>query len=286
MALVRAEQPPRDGPLVPRSTRWSDLWTRVLSAAVMLPLALACVWVGGVAFAAMVALASIGMAFEWLHLCKAPVGPRSVLMFASLPLAVLLTAAGAPGTALGVLVLVTIAATIRLRAIGSARLLPFGTLYIGPAAVALVWLRDAPVHGFTNVLVLLLIVWATDVGAYVVGRAVGGPLLAPRISPGKTWSGAVGGLLAGIAVGFAAAFIFGLWAAAWQAALFAGLIGCVGQAGDLFESSLKRYFKVKDSGHLIPGHGGLLDRLDAILAAAPAGALLALLLGRGVMPWQ
>jgi phosphatidate cytidylyltransferase len=252
----------------------------------MLPLALACVWVGGAAFAAMVALISIGMAFEWLHLCQAPLGPRSVLMFASLPLAVLLTAVGAAGSALGLLVLITIAATVRLRVVGSARLLPFGILYIGPAAVALVWLRDAPAHGFTDVLVLLLIVWATDVGAYVVGRAVGGPLLAPRISPGKTWSGAAGGLLAGMAVGFAAALVPGLGTTAWQAALLAGMIGCVGQAGDLFESLLKRYFKVKDSGHLIPGHGGLLDRLDAVLAAAPAGALLALLLGRGVMPWQ
>ncbi len=232
----------------------------------------------------MVGLISIGMAYEWLRMCRAPFDPRSVLIFASLPLAVLLTALGAAGGALVLLAVITIAATARRRT--PDRLLPFGVLYIGPAAVALVWLRGAPDHGFADVVILLLVIWATDIGAYAAGRAIGGPRLAPRISPGKTWSGSAGGLLAGMAVGVVAARLLGIGIAGWQAALLAGVIGCVGQAGDLLESLLKRRFEVKDSGHLIPGHGGLLDRLDAVLTAAPAAALLALLLGGGVMRWQ
>jgi phosphatidate cytidylyltransferase len=142
------------------------------------------------------------------------------------------------------------------------------------------------VSGGANVIVLLLIVWASDIGAYMVGRAVGGPRLAPAISPGKTWSGAVGGLAGSAAIGLAAAAILGNGPISWRPAAFAILIGIVSQAGDLFESLLKRHFGVKDSGHLIPGHGGLLDRLDAVLTAAPTAALLALMLGRGVVLWE
>jgi phosphatidate cytidylyltransferase len=284
--LVKAERPARNGTPIRQADRWGDLRTRVLSTIVMIPAAVLCAWIGGAAFAAMVGLISIGMAYEWLRMCRAPLDPLSVLLFASLPLAVLLTALGTGGGALVLLAVITAAATARPRAPGLARLLPFGVPYIGPAAIALVWLRSASDHGFANVVILLLVIWATDIGAYAVGRALGGPRLAPRISPGKTWSGSVGGLLAGMAVGVAAAFVLGIGIAGWQAALLAGVIGSVGQAGDLLESLLKRRFDVKDSGHLIPGHGGLLDRLDAVLTAAPAAALLALLLGGGVMRWQ
>jgi phosphatidate cytidylyltransferase len=284
--LVQAEQPPRNDAPIPRSARWSDLRTRVISTTVMVPLALGCVWIGGAAFAAMVGLISIGMAYEWLRMCRASLDPRSALIFASLPLAVVLTALGAAGAALVLLAVITVAAAARRRPLDLGRLLPLGVLYIGPAAIALVWLRGVSDHGFADVVVLLLVIWATDIGAYAAGRAIGGPRLAPRISPGKTWSGSAGGLLAGMVVGVVAAFILGTGITGWQAALLAGFIGTVGQAGDLLESLLKRYFEVKDSGHLIPGHGGLLDRLDAVLTAAPAAALLALMLGGGVMRWQ
>jgi phosphatidate cytidylyltransferase len=110
--------------------------------------------------------------------------------------------------------------------------------------------------------------------------------LAPAISPGKTWSGAVGGLAAAAAAGLAASAILGHGPISWRPVAFAVLIGVVSQAGDLFESQLKRHFGVKDSGTMIPGHGGLLDRLDAVLTAAPATALLALVLGRGVVLWE
>jgi phosphatidate cytidylyltransferase len=265
------------------SSRWSDLGVRFLSAAVMIPVALGCIWIGGAAFAILVALIVVGMALEWLRLCQSPMGPRPILMFAALPVAVGLAAIGQAGLALGLIALITMIGWIKRDATGNGRLLPFGIPYLGLGAVALIWLRTEPVDGSTLVIMLLLVIWATDIGAYVVGRAIGGPKLAASISPGKTVSGAIGGLLAAMIVGWIAATTLGAGDLAWTAALVAGAISCVGQAGDLFESGLKRHFNVKDSGTLIPGHGGLLDRFDAVLTAAPVAALLALLYGGGVI---
>jgi phosphatidate cytidylyltransferase len=159
-----------------------------------------------------------------------------------------------------------------------------GTLWIVLAAAALLWLRADPITGRANLLFLLLLIWASDIGAYLVGRLIGGPRLAPLISPGKTWSGASGGIAAALAVGWGA-----VWTTtgtlAWTTVI--ALIICViGQLGDLTESWAKRRFGVKDSGTIIPGHGGLLDRLDALIAVAPFAALLALCLGRGVLLWE
>jgi phosphatidate cytidylyltransferase len=226
-----------------RSLRWSDLGIRVVSAAVLAPVALACVWLGGTAFTLLVAAVALGLAVEWLMLCRLPAALR-----------------------------------------GGTLLRAGGLAYVALAAVALLFLRNDPVAGRANVVFLVLVVWAGDVGAYLVGRMVGGPRLAPSISPGKTWSGALGGLLAAIAVAIAAALSHG--GSAWQAALVGALIGMVAQAGDLLESFVKRHLGVKDSGHLIPGHGGLFDRLDAVLSSALAAGLLALTLGGGVVLWQ
>ena len=161
-----------------------------------------------------------------------------------------------------------------------------GVAWIALAAAAALWLRADPLVGRANIGFLVVVVWASDIGAYIAGRAIGGPRLAPAISPGKTWSGAVGGLAAAAAVGAAAPAILGHAPSLWHPALLAIVIGVVGQAGDLFESLVKRHFGVKDSGSIIPGHGGLLDRLDAVLTAAPAAALLALALGGGVVLWE
>jgi len=172
------------------------------------------------------------------------------------------------------------------RGISTARAIVFGIPYLGLGATALVWLRQSVETGCANVIVLLLVVWASDIGAYMAGRAIGGARLAPSISPGKTWSGSVGGLVAAALVGAAAALVLGNGAPIWRPVSFAVLIAGISQAGDLFESLLKRHFGVKDSGTMIPGHGGLLDRLDALLAATPAAALLALVLGPGVGLWE
>jgi len=164
-------------------------------------------------------------------------------------------------------------------------LFPLGLAYVALAGAALLWLRDDPAVGRANVLFLLLVVWAGDIAAYLTGRWIGGPRLAPGISPGKTWSGAIGGLLAAAAAGLLTALLL-FHGANGRAVAIAAFLGIVAQGGDLLESFVKRRLEVKDSGHLIPGHGGLFDRLDSVLAAAPAAALLALTLGRGVALWQ
>ena len=229
--LALAERPPG---------RWEDLRKRVFSALVLAPIAIAGVWVGGIAFILIVAALMAGLTVEWLGLCRQSRWPA---------------------------------------------LRPAGFAYVVLAGVAIVWLRHDPDAGRADVLFLLFIVWADDIGAYLAGRLIGGPRLAPHISPGKTWSGSVGGLFAAVAAGlFVAHFLAG--AVTWRTAAIAAFLAIVAQAGDLVESFVKRRLEVKDSGHLIPGHGGLFDRLDGVLAAAPVAALLALTLGRGVVLWQ
>jgi phosphatidate cytidylyltransferase len=206
----------------------------------MAPVALVCVWVGGAAFVILVAVGVVGLAVEWLGLCRGS---------------------------------------------GSASLRSAGLVYILLAGAALLWLRLDSFVGRADVLFLLLVIWAGDIGAYLIGRWIGGPRLAPRISPGKTWSGAAGGLLAAIAAGLFVAHVLSD-TVTWRAVVIAAGLGVIAQGGDLLESFVKRRLEVKDSGRLIPGHGGLLDRLDGMLAAAPVAALLALNLGRGVVLWQ
>ncbi len=220
---------------------WADLRLRVLSALVLAPVSLLCVWLGGLAWLALLGAVVVGLAVEWLQLCR----PRRNFTLIA----------------------------------------PVGLLYFCCVGASLIWLRRDPVSGLANLLCVLLLVWATDIGAYLVGRWLGGPKLAPSISPGKTWSGAVGGLVAAILLGLAGIALAG-GPLSVRAVLVLGGLSLVSQAGDLTESALKRHFGVKDSGRLIPGHGGLLDRLDGVLAAAPVAALLALGLGPGVPLWQ
>jgi phosphatidate cytidylyltransferase len=168
---------------------------------------------------------------------------------------------------------------------GNPALLVAGLAWMAIAAAALVSLRADPEAGRANVMFVVLLVWATDIGAYLTGRALQGARLAPRISPGKTWSGAAGGLLAAIAIGMIVAPIGGRPSGFPTAAATAAFLSVIGQSGDLLESLAKRRFGVKDSGHLIPGHGGALDRLDALLAVLPVAWLLAHLAGHGVVMW-
>ena len=160
-----------------------------------------------------------------------------------------------------------------------------GTLYAALAAASLIWLRGRPIAGWDDVLFLLLVVWSTDIGAYLVGRRFGGPKLAPSISPGKTWSGAAGGLASGMLIGLLIAS-FALEPSPAGGVIAGGVVSLVAQLGDLMESALKRWLSVKDSGRTIPGHGGLFDRLDGILAAAPFAALFALAVQGGMPLWR
>ncbi|MBI1363648.1 MAG: phosphatidate cytidylyltransferase [Proteobacteria bacterium] len=157
----------------------------------------------------------------------------------------------------------------------SLKWLAAGVPYLVVPCVALVWLRLLPESGLWHIVWLLGIVWSADIGAYFTGRTVGGPKLAPQISPNKTISGAVGGLLAAIVFSLTLGHVLG--ASLTGMALWAVPLALASIAGDLLESGVKRHFNIKDSSHIIPGHGGVLDRLDSLLTTAPLLALLALL---------
>ena len=276
-----------------RSRRFADLWVRLASAAVLGPLALAAIWFGSPWFSLLVGVASAILAWEWVHLCglrlrALPGAAVGVSLLAASVCAGLSLWPGALfalfiGTVLGWLLAERVALTGSQQR--AAVWLAAGVVYIGLAAVGLGWLRADDRAGRANVLFIVLVVWATDIGAYLVGRLVGGPRLAPRISPNKTWSGAAGGLAAALLVGVASAWLLAGLAAPWHAAAVALTMSGVAQGGDLFESWMKRRFMVKDSSRLIPGHGGLLDRADGLIAAAPVAAALSLAAGQGRVLW-
>ncbi len=155
-----------------------------------------------------------------------------------------------------------------------------GMLYVGVPMLSILWLRQEgeTMHGIADwapLMILLIQVWTTDTFAYLVGRSVGGPKLAPAISPNKTWSGLIGGIVGSSLISTGLAMILGM-PYPWTFLLIGAVIAIVAQAGDLFESYVKRKAGVKDSGHIIPGHGGLLDRIDGLLTAAPVFALIML----------
>ena len=160
-----------------------------------------------------------------------------------------------------------------------------GMAYAIIPMVALVWMRNAEGSGIV-VLWMFLVIWACDSAAFVVGRIVGGPLLCPSVSPAKTWSGALGGLLASVATGIATASM--IQETETTALVLSVVVGMAAQAGDLLQSALKRRWQVKDAGRLIPGHGGLMDRLDSLVLAAPvfamAWTLLAIRVGHAATP--
>ena len=262
--------------------RWGDLRMRAVSAALLAPLVLACLWFGVWWWAALLAVAAAGLAVEWVHLCGGRLASPAGI---AIPLTVLVAAVAAliDSELLGIAVVG--AGFLLAWWLGGRPSLAAGVPYVGLAIIALAWLRGGDEAGRANVLFLLLVVWASDIGAYAAGRLVGGPKLAPRISPSKTWAGAIGGLIAAMAVGAGVALTLHGGSVPHILPVAAG-IGLAAQIGDLLESAVKRHYGVKDSGRLIPGHGGLLDRLDGLLTAAPMAALLAVAAGRGVELWR
>ncbi len=231
----------------PTSGRQGDLGKRLGSAALLAPLGLLALLEGSWAWSAAIILGMGGCAYEWAKMARArAVGPVTL----ALAVGVLV----ASGFSRDALTLALVAVTIFLAA--GRPPLALGIPYVALPGAALLLLRDRP-GGLALLLLLMLAVWASDSGAYAAGRLLGGPKLAPAISPAKTWSGAAGGLLAASLVGLC----FGR-------PLLGAALAAAAQLGDLFESGAKRRFGVKDSGSLIPGHGGLLDRLDGLMAAA------------------
>jgi phosphatidate cytidylyltransferase len=279
---------PEAAPAAASGSDKRNLTMRVAVAAVLIPLAVAIAYAGGWLWTALVTLAAIGLFVEWLAITGLN-GAMRVTMpgGAALAAAGLCFALHRPDVALVVLTagLIVVAVMAPARPDWAAA----GFLYAAAAEIASVLLRIDPVKGFAALMFVLLIVWVTDSGGYFAGRGIGGPKLWPRVSPKKTWAGAIGGFAASLTVaGGFAAFDLGR---AGPLLLVAAVLSVVSQLGDLFESAVKRRFGVKDSGHIIPGHGGLMDRLDGFVAAVVVAAFLGFLrggadgVGRGLMVW-
>jgi phosphatidate cytidylyltransferase len=279
-----------DHPLRAVGSRGGELVLRVCSALVLVPIAIGTAYLGGWPFAVFWGLAAMGVLWEWISLV-ARSDHRTVLMTggASLALAVALVATGHLLAAVIVLAI----STLGVAALAPAKWrtwIAAGVPYAGALGVAPVVLRSDSEDGFLAVIFLFAIVWTTDVVAYFSGRAIGGPKLMAQVSPKKTWSGAIGGTLAAVIVAFVLAKVMAL-SGSFAIAMLAVVLSICAQGGDLFESFLKRRFGAKDSGHLIPGHGGLMDRLDGFITASVVAALIGLLRGgfeapgRGLLVW-
>ncbi len=267
-----------------------NLLLRIVSSLLLAPIAIAAAYFGGMAFMAFWALAALAVLWEWDTLVCAD-DRNAVLATGAVAIAgaALLMALGRSGVAMALIALGFFAVAVlssRLRRVWCAA----GLVYAAALLIAPVLLRHDAVRGFAAILFLFAVVWLTDIAAYFAGRGIGGPKLMPRVSPNKTWSGAIGGTLAGVLGGVAVARGFGIESLAAVAAV-ALVLSVVSQAGDLAESAIKRHFNAKDASQLIPGHGGLMDRLDGFVAAAAVGAVIGIAHGgfdapaRGLMVW-
>jgi len=265
-----------------------NLWIRVAAALVLAPLAIAAAYAGTWWWIAPVTLGAIGLFVEWLTVVGSAREKR-VVAAGVMALAVTGLCLGFARVELALAALALGVAAIALLSVRQRRWSSAGFLYAGAAQMASVLMRLDPATGFVALVFVLLIVWVTDIGGYFAGRGIGGAKLWPRVSPNKTWAGAIGGFGASlvIALGFGA-FDLGR---AWPLLMLAAVLSVVAQLGDLFESAVKRRFGVKDSSHIIPGHGGLMDRLDGYVAAIVLASIFGLLrggvdgVGRGLMVW-
>jgi phosphatidate cytidylyltransferase len=265
-----------------------NLLMRVAAALVLAQLAIAAAYAGGWLWSALVTLAAVGLYLEWLtvvgaaHEIRVTVSGSVALAIAGWYLAAGQTIVSLTALTLGLVVVALLSPQRR-------HWTAAGFLYAAAAQMASVLVRLDQAHGFVALVFVLLVVWVSDIGGYVAGRGIGGPKLWPRVSPKKTWAGAVGGFAGSlvIAAGFAA-FNFGK---PLPLLVLAAILSVASQFGDLFESAVKRRFGVKDSSHIIPGHGGLMDRLDGYVAAIVLAAIFGVLrggtdsIGRALMIW-
>lgn len=277
---------------------WSDLRLRVASASVLVPVVLAVTYVGGWLFLALCTAAAGGILLEWTALVAGRADPRILSPgWASLLIAAALIGVNLPGAAAAILAIGAFFAALALLALppGGANLSEAawaagGITYAGASLFGPALLRQDPRWGLTALLYLFATVWITDIFAFFCGRLFGGPALWRQVSPHKTWSGAIGGLIGGVAGGVVVAYASGIAKLGIIGAM-ALLLSGLAQAGDLFESAVKRNFGAKDAGRIIPGHGGLMDRLDGFLVAALAALLIGILRqgtgapARGLLVW-
>jgi phosphatidate cytidylyltransferase len=257
---------------------------RLISAAVLAPIGVICAYAGGWLFLLATAAAAVAILWEWttlvLHRAEAKVvAPGLAGILAALGF----VAAGHPITAIVAIMLgalisggATASPLPERHDAGTSLWAAGGTIYAGLAFLGPALLRNDRTFGLSAILFLFATVWATDICAYLVGRALGGPLLWQRVSPKKTWSGACGGLVGGVAAGALVAYA-SAGTGPVTAGILASLLSIASQIGDLFESAVKRRFGAKDASALIPGHGGVMDRLDGFLVAAAVAIVIAVL---------
>lgn len=263
----------------------SDLLIRTGSAAVLLVVALVAAYFGGIIAGLVAGAFALAVLLEWGTITGAT-PDRTWPVAVIVAVAVAVSGLGMIGIACTIVVVAAIVAAAYTRGVW----LPVGVIYASVLGIGLVALRMAPEFGLAALIVLLAVVWATDSGAFFAGRMIGGPKLAPAISPKKTWAGAIGGLVAALAAGLAAARLteipltFGLISVVLGLSVFC-------QLGDLFESWVKRHVGAKDSGNTIPGHGGVMDRVDGLIFAVFAAIAIGTAhggpssIGRGLVIW-
>ena len=262
----------------PGSGKTSDLKIRFLSALVLGPVVLAVTAAGGPFYALLVLIGALLVLMEWFTITGSK--PYSLVPFvgyAALAIATGVYIAGMPSMALVAVLLGSLLVIAAGKFTKGGRWAGEGVIYSGLALFSLLLIRDGN-SGALYALFLLIVVWATDIFAYFIGRALGGPKLWVRISPKKTWSGAIGGMVVAGLLGAAIAAFSGEGNLLRWLGL-ALVLSVVSQGGDMLESAIKRRFNVKDSSALIPGHGGILDRVDGLIAAAIAFVLIGLMTG-------
>lgn len=265
-----------------------DLLMRVIAALVLAPLAIALAYAGGWMWNCLVTLAAIGLYVEWLMVVGAAACVSAMVSgIVALAIVGFCLTLGWVNVAFlfGILGL----AWVALLAPEKRGWAAAGFVYAAAAQIASVLVRQDPAKGFLALMFVLLVVWGADIGGYFAGRTIGGPKLWPRVSPKKTWAGALGGFGAGLVI--AAGFAVLEFGKIGPLLALAAVLSVISQLGDLFESAVKRRFGVKDSSHLIPGHGGLMDRLDGFVAAIVIAAIFGLFrrgvdgVGGGLMVW-